>query len=626
MALRNVGGEGTHTIADRDSGSPESTATSRHRWIRRRMDRPLPDLTTPPDVTGDELAVEFPQRPGVRKKQYDLGALGLPQDIAQLLAHAVRNHPEAVAQKTQENYWGAIRTFARFVQADTQTRSNVDLTTSMVERYGAWLVRQTNRRTKNPWTQTSQSMVLRTLRRLIDTIKTISPEQLPSDIAFPSHLCAYREPAGGRPRLNEGQLKSLLWACQQEIREIRTRFRTGQEILKGDSTGHDPKLCKAIELINDLNNIGFPSRKALEQRGLTQEVVQRLGGTRCLRTYLSLTAETALPYFVALLALLAGNVQPVLGLTRDCVQPAPLDDDEEIICWEKPRAGRAVAHMQTRQFKSSKPYGPPALIKDLLAMTDPHVARVEEQYRSRLFLVGNDITERFGPLTYATIVSYRIKPFLSRVSARIEEWNRDHPKRNKAGLPEFDLRDLRRSNASEHYAKSGGDVRAAQRVLNHRSAQTTLPYIDNVDDVNARIIFEAQRSLVDHACSHVKGTNQATDGESRRNGASASFGHECRDPTLPRTRGEPRLCPHFQQCLDCPGLVIPLDARHLALVLRAKNAFESACKRLHPERWKMLYADSHRRLVKDILPEFPKELEPEANTILADLPPLPELE
>ena len=106
-----------------------------------------------------------------------------------------------------------------------------------------------------------------------------------------------------------------------------------------------------------------------------------------LRGYLSLTVQTAIPYYVALLVQLAGNVEPVLRLTRDCVQRDPVDDDQAIVRWEKPRAGRAGKKLQARPFNTTKLYGPPALIEELLKMSAPYIERVEEQDRNRLFLV-----------------------------------------------------------------------------------------------------------------------------------------------------------------------------------------------------------------------------------------------
>ena len=87
-----------------------------------------------------------------------------------------------------------------------------------------------------------------------------------------------------------------------------------------------------------------------------------------------------------------------------------------------------------------------------------------------------------------------------------------------------------------------------------------------------------------------------------------------------------RLCPHFQKCLDCPFLLIPRDKEHLALLLQAKEAFESARERLPRERWEFFYASSYQTLISGILPLMPKVLESEVREMIAALPPLPELE
>ncbi|MDH8442201.1 hypothetical protein QIG66_27690, partial [Klebsiella pneumoniae] len=48
-------------------------------------------------------------------RRFDFHPLGLPADIAMLLADAFRNHHAASTQETQRHCWMALRTFARFV-------------------------------------------------------------------------------------------------------------------------------------------------------------------------------------------------------------------------------------------------------------------------------------------------------------------------------------------------------------------------------------------------------------------------------------------------------------------------------------------------------------------------------
>jgi hypothetical protein len=86
------------------------------------------------------------------------------------------------------------------------------------------------------------------------------------------------------------------------------------------------------------------------------------------------------------------------------------------------------------------------------------------------------------------------------------------------------------------------------------------------------------------------------------------------------------VCRYFAGCLRCPGLVVPIDAEHMARILQAKGEFERARERLDPRRWELLYAPSYRILVADILPDFPETLRPAAEAQIPTLPLLPALE
>jgi hypothetical protein len=107
-----------------------------------------------------------------------------------------------------------------------------------------------------------------------------------------------------------------------------------------------------------------------------------------------------------------------------------------------------------------------------------------------------------------------------------------------------------------------------------------------------------------------------------------AFGHLCTNPLAGVAPGTipGRLCPRFGGCLTCPGLVIPIDAEHLARILQAKLKLESARERIDPDRWQLLYAPSHRILTEDILPDFTADLHAEAEIIIPMLPSLPDLE
>ena len=199
-----------------------------------------------------------PHVEGVKARAFDFCTLGLPTDVALLLADAARNHPEPLAPITHGGYWTRIRVFARFARETQAVRSVRDLTSQMVWNYRAWLDGRTNPRTNKPWTKKTRAQALHVLRALIHTIKDLEPERLPSAIVFPTPAYRDREPAAQPVHLKEGELKALLWCCQREITEAVTRFKTGQEILaKEVSSGREDGMEPIIRAIASLNASGF---------------------------------------------------------------------------------------------------------------------------------------------------------------------------------------------------------------------------------------------------------------------------------------------------------------------------------------------------------------------------------
>ncbi|NRP75965.1 hypothetical protein ILFOPFJJ_06889 [Ensifer psoraleae] len=139
--------------------------------IDRRLSAATPIVL---DRPADTIVV-FRDGWGEVTKRYDSGTLGLPSDIAILLADAFRHHHAASSRETQRHCWMALRTFARFVVEDGQVLSADDLTSAMVGRYIAWLDRQVGGQTNQPWSKGSRANVLMQLRQMIDWTKRRHP-------------------------------------------------------------------------------------------------------------------------------------------------------------------------------------------------------------------------------------------------------------------------------------------------------------------------------------------------------------------------------------------------------------------------------------------------------------------
>lgn len=565
-------------------------------------------------------------------RRYDLGSLGLPPDIAMLLAEAFRHHHAASSRDTLRHCWMALRVFARFVLEDGLVLSVDDLSSTMVGRYIVWLDRQVAKRTGKPWSGGSRANVLMQLRQMIDWTKRRHPSRLPARIDFPWRVWPNRN-ADTRPRLSGTDLKAILRACYEEIDEAWDRFETGRTILgvRGPVEGADPELCDVIRAIVGVDASLVPSRVGAIRSGVNISAVNRHGGLRHLGGYLHLTGETVVAFFIALSIQTAGNPDALRLMTRDCQVAHPLDEHRIIVEWAKPRAGKTVKRAQRRSFDRRRRYAAPNLIDKLLAMTAPLAARASRQDQNRLFLVKSEKKDAVTLIAEATL-SHALKPFIKRSNARIAIWNKAAPERARQLLPDFAAVLLRGSVATEYYKASGGDILATQDVLNHARADTTELYIKGPQ--TQRIQRETIARLQGLMLGWIIG-KRAEEKDQTKGGdiaiaenATLPFSHDCLNPVAGTAPGSTagRVCRHFGGCLRCPGLVIPIDAEHLARVLQAKDELECARDRIDPRRFELLYASTLSILTHDILPSFPQSLHMEAERRVSTLPILPALE
>ncbi|KNY13036.1 hypothetical protein AKG11_31490 [Shinella sp. SUS2] len=596
--------------------------------IDRRLSAATPIVL---DRPADTIVV-FRDGWGEVTKRYDPGTLGLPLDVAMLLADAFRHHHAASSHDTQRHCWMALRSFARFVAEDGQVLSADDLTSAMVGRYIAWLDRQVVGQTNQPWSKGSRANVLMQLRQMIDWTKRRHPSRLPARIDFPLRVWPNRN-ADARPRLGGEDLKAILGACYEEIDEAWERFETGRTILavSGPVDGVDPELCHLVRALAGVNAGVLPSRTLAIRSGVNISAVNRHGGLRHLGGYLHLTGETVVAFFIALSIQTAGNPDALRLVTRDCQVAHPLDEHRIIVEWAKPRAGAQVKRAQRRSFDRRRRHAAPNLIDKLLAMTAPLAARASRQDRNRLFLVKSEKKDAVTLVVEATL-SHALKAFIKRSNARISIWNKAAPERARQLLPDFAAVLLRGSVATEYYKASGGDIVATQDVLNHARADTTELYIKGPQ--TRRIQRETIVRLQGLMLGWILGAKADPQDQAQRdsialaNDATAPFSHDCLNPATGTAPGSAtgRICRHFGGCLRCPGLVIPIDAEHMARILRAIGELERARKRIDPRRFELLYAPSLRILTDDILPDFPPSLRAEAEGRMLALPILPELE
>ena len=615
----------------------------RRNRIERRLGPTPAFTTTAPSAVPAGAVVVFRDGWGAIVQCFDLADLALPDDLADLLAEAFRGVDAGSTVGTRHSRWRALRLFARFIVEDGAVRSTRDLTTETIGRFIAWLGQQRSR-TGEPWAQASRAVPFGLLRSLLVWARRYCPEQLPPKLTIPYNpFPVRRQNQEPRTRLSEAHLKAILRACYEEIDEAWRRFEWGQAVVRAPEL--PPKILRGQGLarwlwrISRIDNGLMPDTATLRRHGISPDTLARYwGGIRGVAQYLHLTIDTVVPFYLAIAIQTAANPDALRCIARDCLVPHPLDEHGVIVDWTKPKTGVRLKRAQRRSFDRRRPHAAPNLIAKVLAMTAPLVSHARLRDRDRLFLVkGRSSSARQSgdvAIVDPSTLSGAIDRFVERTNHRVAAWNAAHPDQPpRQPLADFAPVFFRGSVATEHYRASGGDVRIAQSVLNHADAVTTEAYLKGPE--TRRIQRETIARLQNLMLAWIGGertdlptTSQGLDGTVA--GPATVFpSHRCLSPMIPPSgpdSARQQLCPRFGGCLACPGLVVPIDADHLARVLQAVAHLEAARERLDPRRWELFYAPAYRILVTDLFPDFPDELRPAAEAILLTLPLLPDVE
>ena len=306
------------------------------------------------------------------------------------------------------------------------------------------------------------------IKRLTEWVARRHPELMPERPTFPYSADRHAVTSDAR-QLSPSQLKTILRACYEEIDAAWATFEEGRRLL---ARGEDDEAHPHGALLRQVREAGggvVVTRAHMKQHYQLGQTIGRHGGPEMLARYLHLTPDTLTPFFIAIAIQTAANVDALRLIDRDCIEPHPLIEHRAMVDWQKGRAGRTFQRAQRRSFDRRHPYAAPRLIEMVLAMTAPLAALAPPGESDRLFLMrrrsGVSVIQR-------TALDAAMARFVARANARVNAWNAQHPTAPRENLPPFCPTMFRSSVAGEHYRASGGDIRVAQDVLNHRSAAT----------------------------------------------------------------------------------------------------------------------------------------------------------
>ncbi len=575
-------------------------------------------------------AVIFRDAWGEVLQMFDPAGLGLPADLVDVTASIFHIHDAGASPETRKARWRALRRFSLFLESDGVVRAS-DINAGTIQRYLAWLAvpRQGKRLSQN-----SIAGQYSLVRPLLDRIERNHPDLFGGHLGLPwNPFPRRRRDHKPKLRLPAVELKTILAACYEEIDEAWATFQRGQAII---ALAHPPPTAEGdtgrAAMLWHLHRLGggiAPGGTQLRASGFKMWELRRLGWQEGMARHYHLTPQTMAPFYIALAIQLAANRDPLRAIRRDCLVPHPIDEHRVMVEWVKQRTG-CKPRLQRRSFDRRRPHSAPRLVEMLLAMTEPLVPHVPVQDRENLFLVrffnGSRCRRHDKPAgTMAPgSIDDMVMRFIKRANARIAAWNEQHPERARKLLPRFVVGQLRGSVATQHYIETGGNLAAVGSILNHQSLVTTDLYVEgpSARKLERETIARLQKLMVAWVTAPPPArAERASDAP-----VMALFGHQCLAPMDERPDGGHRVCRHLGGCLTCPGLVVPLDAEHLARLLQAYRHLLDARERIDGRRWSLFYAPSLTVIEQDLLPAFPDDLHMEAERRIDALPALPDIE
>jgi site-specific recombinase XerD len=550
----------------------------------------------------------------------DFSSLALPRAVSCALAEAFWNQAAARAAPTVRTYWHHLRIFARFAVKTRTVQDLSDVGSDLLLRYIEWLNKQ-HSDDGEPWSKGTRYSTYMTLRTMLQWLLRCRPGVL-GEIEFPLNPFPWKNRDVRRvDKLSAQDLKAILKACERDITDARAiRDEAEKEIAGSRANATDAIRTSRGDLLRYIDECYdgiLPSWTVIHSRGHCplQQALVRQGYGRRIERCLYPRAEALFAYYLSILIQSAGNPEPLTELAVDCLQSIPLLDDRELLVWNKARAGGP----QRRAFRSTDPFEPPSLIREIMQWTRRLRPHASESDRGRLFLYKGQGGVR--ALSFS-MVQILYPAFVARHQ-----------------LPGFTFASIRPSVLTAFY-RASGDLRQVKAIANHAHLSTTVGYVEGaeVEAQNRVRIAALQSAFVGHI-RHPQLNKPADSGRHRRVPAStprltpgrgavvSMFGFNCKDAfsgIAPGTRrGE--LCSNFLGCFTCPNAVITADAPSLARLLHARDHLRAASAYLHPARWQVVYAPQLQILEEDILTRFSARELATAEPLRGTLPPLPEL-
>lgn len=314
--------------------------------------------------------------------------------------------------------------------------------------------------------------------------------------------------------------------------------------------------------------------------------------------HLYATTESLLPFFILLVYSLAGNVDALADVKRDCQRKRLhiVHGNRIEIEIDKPRAGRNLYYPVVDSGTFSVPW-----ILDFIGQyTAPLVPLADPRYQDRLMLCETRGYNNIWPLS-AIKLSSVFKTYLND---------------NDLAGP-LTLNMLRPSRAVEHFHDTRDPFRV-QQLLQQKNIADTMRYLDHpsVHGMDSEIIADAIDDI-QKLGAHVDSTRT----NANRGDPMSLPSHICTDPNGGNEHDVDGLCVNVLWPLNDRHFILPLEPANVALLLRDYDAICEAQDSMLAERFSRLYAPRKQLIESKYLPRIGPELMAAARALLPTLAP-----
>ncbi len=277
----------------------------------------------------NDLVVRFLDATGAPAGVLDLSAHSGRTRLAADLAHALRWHLADKCDAHRQGVQYQLAYWFRFLDEEDPGRKSVvsarNVDRPLLLAYAYWLDRQ-------PLAKSTRASLCSAIHTPLAWLKRNRPDLVQADLDLPRNLHPRKgSDARPRPALARAELDAVLAACRTDIEASWADFERGRALI----AQCEPVVANQVPLADlDLRDFGvvlaliarrhgglIPRRPLPDAEGkrcwLLAQAIRRHGGNQRVSRFLHATAETLIPYMIAIGAQTFANAEALHGCDNE---------------------------------------------------------------------------------------------------------------------------------------------------------------------------------------------------------------------------------------------------------------------------------------------------------------------